>query len=432
MTVVAAFLRGVQARFKARRPGGAGFLRPRFSQPDPCRQGRLDGLADLTWSRAHLSNPGFGENMWQQSTIRADRAQLRRACALLLVAALIALSGCAARPGPETLLPVADLAEQGSKITLLTATNRALSSENPPAYGSERSTMSYEEFSLHVALPAAGDLMRPDPVAQPDVKVAARLRFGRQTFLEKLGSLHRQRGSTIMLFVHGYNNSYQEAVFRLAGMAAETQIDVVPVVFSWPSAASFAGYVTDRDSSAYARDDLVRLLTDLAAASPDRQVLVVGHSMGGHLVMEALRELRQTGRNDVIAKMEVGLASPDIDLDLFQKQAGDVGRLTPPMTVLVAPDDRALEAAARVAGGRIRLGAVDVSDPQVQAMAERAGVRLIDISALPASGNANHDRFLALAALRMPGTQDNPLQELRHTGAYVLGSAGRILTYGTP
>ncbi len=355
-------------------------------------------------------------------------ALLRRSRTWLAPAltALIVLTGCATRPGPEALLPVANLPDRSANLTVLTATNRALATTNPPSYGSERSTMSYESYDLRVALPSA----KANALTEPDIKVVERHRFGRPAFLQQLRAQQRGRDDTIILFVHGYNNTYQEAIIRLAGIAAESDINAVPVVFSWPSAASVTGYVADRDSSAFARDDLTALLIDLAATSPNSDVMVMGHSMGSWLVMEALRELRQTGRDDVISHLQVGLASPDIDLDVFRKQINDVGRLTPPLTVLVSPADRALAASARVSGGKPRLGAVRVDDPQMRALAEQAGVRLIDISALPASGRANHDRFLALATLRSPVTRDNPLQELRNTGAYVLGSAGRILEYG--
>lgn len=363
----------------------------------------------------------------RSSSARRIGAGLRpRGWLIPALTALMVLAGCATRPGPETLLPVANLPDRTANLTVLTATNRALATTNPPNYGSERSAMSYEAYNLRVARPAG----EANALIAPEIKVVERLRFGRPAFLQKLDQMQRGRDKTIILFVHGYNNTYQEAIFRLAGMAAESGVQAVPVVFSWPSAASVTGYVADRDSSTFARDDLTALLVDLTAGNPDSNVMVVGHSMGGWLVMEALRELRQTGRNDVISHLQVGLASPDIDLDVFRKQIDDVGRLTPPLTVLVSPDDRALAASARVSGGRTRLGALDVGDPKVQAMAEQAGVRLVDISALPANGRANHDRFLALATLRSPATRDNPLQELRSTGAYVLGSAGRILEYG--
>ncbi len=341
----------------------------------------------------------------------------RIARVLAMVAALM-IAGCAARPGPETLLPVSQSAP-AADLTVYTATNRTLISTDPPVYGGGRGVMSYEEYALR-ADAATGEA--------PGFTVAKRQRFGRATFLDRIAASRRGQGDTVILFVHGYNNSYQEAVFRLASLTAETTQDAVPVLFSWPSEATVTGYVSDRDSSTYARDDLAALISDLVATGSGGRVVVVGHSMGGWLVMEALRQLRQQGRGDVINKIEVGLASPDIDLDVFRAQLRAVGRLSPPITVLVSADDRALAASARVAGGRTRLGAVRVDDPRIQALAQESGLRVIDISSLPASNPSNHDRLLALATAQSAETTASPLRDVRQTGAFVLGGAGRLLT----
>lgn len=194
--------------------------------------------------------------------------------------------------------------------------------------------------------------------------------------------------------------------------------------------ATVTGYVSDRDSSTYARDDLAELIAELVATDPNGRMVVAGHSMGGWLVMEAMRQLRQQGRDDVVDRVEIGLVLPDIDLDVFREQLVAIGRLPTPITVLVSPDDRALAALARVAGGRTRLGAVSVDDPRIQALAQKAGLRVIDISSLPASNPSNHDRFLALAALQSTQTDTGALQDIRLTGAFVLGRAGRLLTTG--
>lgn len=102
--------------------------------------------------------------------------------------------------------------------------------------------------------------------------------------------------------------------------------------------------------------------------------------MGDWLVIEALRQLRQQGRGDVINQLQIGLASSDIDLDVFRAQLRSLGRMSPPITVLVSSDHRALAVSARFAGGRTRLGSVRVDDPRIQALAQEAGLRVIDIS----------------------------------------------------
>ncbi len=87
----------------------------------------------------------------------------------------------------------------------------------------------------------------------------------------------------VIVFVHGYNENFQEALFRLAGMSADAQIDATPILFSWPSLGALSGYVADKDSVTYSRDYLVQTLTMLASDPRIGKITVLGHSMGGWL-----------------------------------------------------------------------------------------------------------------------------------------------------
>ncbi|NHF74397.1 alpha/beta hydrolase [Paracoccus xiamenensis] len=63
------------------------------------------------------------------------------------------------------------------------------------------------------------------------------------------------QGDTVILFVHGYNNSYQEAVFRLASLTAEAA----------QSAETAAGPLRNvRQKGAFVLDGAGRLLTAVA------------------------------------------------------------------------------------------------------------------------------------------------------------------------
>lgn len=118
--------------------------------------------------------------------------------------------------------------------------------------------------------------------------------------LQMIEAMDRKHGGKVVVFVHEYNNSYQEAVFRLAQLSAGGEVDFVPILFSWPSQAELGGYVSDGDAATYARDDLVQLLSSLSKGRPAGSVALAGHSMGGWLVMGALRQLRLQSRNDVV------------------------------------------------------------------------------------------------------------------------------------
>ncbi|MGK5643612.1 alpha/beta hydrolase, partial [Streptomyces sp. URMC 126] len=78
--------------------------------------------------------------------------------------------------------------------------------------------------------------------------------------------------------------TYDEAILRHAQMAHDFGTPGPHITFSWPSAAQPLGYVRDHDSINIARDDLEELLIDLAQGN--RDIVLLGHSMGSQLVVE--------------------------------------------------------------------------------------------------------------------------------------------------
>lgn len=350
-----------------------------------------------------------------------------------VVLILIMLAGCATRPGPEVLDPVAERPEGNGSVTVLTVTNRALTDERPQTYGDGRGKLSYEQFTMQKVTSESAGKAGVSAIPHPenpskDFVTTDRRELDEALFMQSVNSVRKADG-TIVVFVHGYNTSYQEAVFRLAQLGTDSDAFDLPILFSWPSMGDFRGYLADRDSITYARDDLVHLLTLLSRSRSQQRISVIGHSMGGWLVMEALRQLRLEGRDDVIARLQVGLASPDIDIDVFQKQAAVVGPLTPPLGVMVSADDRALSLSSRLAGGKPRLGLARADDPQIQAIARQNGVHILDISNLPATDGMKHDRFVVLAArYSAAAAKDGSVGGIRQAGVYILDTTGRILS----
>ncbi|MDH0912841.1 alpha/beta fold hydrolase [Rhizobium pusense] len=352
---------------------------------------------------------------------------------LLFGVFVTALTGCAGRPGPETLDPVAALSKGGKEVTILAVTDR-YSDKKPLAFGGDRGNVTYEQFTLQAKMPvtdkkSSASALSRDGNPSKDFVTIARHELDRKAFEARVASSSVSSRDPIMVFVHGYNYSYQEAVFRVAQLGADAGSAAEPILFSWPSQAAIAGYVADKDSSAYARDDLVELLTSLSRSRSKRPIAVLGHSMGGWLVMEALRQLRLEGRDDVIARLQVGLAAPDIDMDVFRKQAAVIGKLSPPLTVLVSSDDRALAVSSRLTGGRPRLGAARIDDPALQSIARQGNMRIFDISAMPATDELNHDRFIAFAARYSSQARRGELTNgFRQAGVYLFDTTGRILS----
>lgn len=344
---------------------------------------------------------------------------------LAIMVAVLTLGGCATRPGADRLVPVVAADRAWPVVTVFAATDRA---PEPSAGGYEgrRGGLSYEVFRVGVA-PGSALKGRTARSFATDFLTLGRSTAERDDFFTTVAHQAQAPDKRVLIFVHGYNYSYQEALFQTAQLASDGP-GAVPIMFSWPSRAHLGAYAADKDAATAARDDLAALIATVAQSGDGRSVTVVGHSLGGWLVLEALRQLRHRGRGDVLRQLDVGLAAPDVDLDVFRTQVAAIGRMETPITVLVAADDRALALSRRVAGGRPRLGGVNVADARVQALARDYGLRIVDISALPAGDGFRHDRFVFLAATQSRRTNTSSRPGLRSTGAYVLDRAGTLLS----
>jgi len=195
----------------------------------------------------------------------------------------------------------------------------------------------------------------------------------------------------VLVFVHGFNNSFDEARLRTAQIVADSRFGGVPVMFTWPSKNELFGYVSDKDSAMASRDALQELLTQISATPGVGKIHVLAHSMGGWLAMEALRQSAIAGHRDLDGHLgEIMLASPDIDVDVFASQ---MARLRPAkVTVFATANDRALSLSSTLAQSRQRVGAIDPSKPEDKAKIVSLGAQVYDLSAF-SDGFIDHGSY---------------------------------------
>jgi esterase/lipase superfamily enzyme len=345
---------------------------------------------------------------------------------LLISAVFLAIAGCAGRPGPDVLRETA-VAVPGNRIVMVyVATTRQREIAGTNIFSSGRTQkMNYAAFAISIPPKhKPGEIEWPKGRLDPQTDFAT----AEQRVLEKSdfeGEVSRRRGASTIVFVHGYNTNFQEALFRVAQLTSDAAFDGIPILFAWPSEGTFKAYVSDKDAVTFSRDGLVQLLTTLAGSQAIGDITVVGHSMGAWLTAEALRQLRLTGKDAVIKRLYVVLAAPDIDVDVFLAQMAIIGPLSPPLAILVSRDDVALSFSERLAGQHRRLGALDVYDPRVVDAARRANVQVIDISNLEAPDVFKHNRFIALATAA--GAPDAS-SDLRQAGSFVFSALGTTLS----
>ncbi len=206
---------------------------------------------------------------------------------------------------------------------------------------------------------AEGEIPRAGSEEVPD---AARLMFVSSLlpadsvrFLQRLtDDIARTRSREILVFVHGYNSSFEDAAVRLTQLVADMGFDGTAVLFSWPSAGALSGYLRDQQAARNAGWHLLRLLHDvLPRAMPDR-IHIIAHSMGSEVLAKALSLVDRT---DSLPRLgQVIFAAPDIDARIFSREILPVLRdRAEGVTLYASSEDDALRA-SRALNGVWRLG----------------------------------------------------------------------------
>ena len=197
----------------------------------------------------------------------------------------------------------------------------------------------------------------------------------------------------VLLFVHGFNTRFEEAVYRFAQIVHDSRADVTPVLFTWPSRGRLLQYGYDHESASYSRDALELVLQALQRDRDVGEISILAHSMGNWVTLEALRQMAI--RNGQIGSkiQNVMLASPDVDFDVFRRQIAEIGGVRPSIFTLFASRDDDALAASRRFWGNTRLGAVDPKASPYQEVLDRDRVKVVDLTGIATSDPLEHSKF---------------------------------------
>ncbi len=156
--------------------------------------------------------------------------------------------------------------------------------------------------------------------------------------------LARSADGTSLLFIHGYNVSFEDALFRTAQLAVDLKFRGAPISFSWPSYADPVKYTFDEQNAEVSIPALREFLEDLVSRSGAKRIHIVAHSMGNRVLAGALRAMSPEARikNKAMFR-EIVLAAPDIDSRVFQSQVlPHIQDNTQHCTLYASSRDRAL------------------------------------------------------------------------------------------
>ena len=215
----------------------------------------------------------------------------------------------------------------------------------------------YPESAEHLAfsgnLNPSGDHMTygakcTDPAgARPDCEVPS-VRLEKDELLGRIAAAR----SDVVLFVHGFNYTFDESLETTLRIVERAKVPATPVAYGWPSQGKVGAYGLDSDMSEWTIDHLADFVRDLAAAVPAPYRLhIVGHSMGNRALLLALARLD-------LSHARLGqliLIAPDVDTAIFKVLIARSGPFQR-KTLYVSNHDLALRAAGFLHSGTIRAG----------------------------------------------------------------------------
>lgn len=196
------------------------------------------------------------------------------------------------------------------------------------------------------------------------------------------------------VFVHGFNTSFDCALYRTAQIAYDLRFDGVPFLYSWPSGGKVASYTYDHGSVEQAEPTLTEFLNLVIQKSGAKSISLIAHSMGNELLLRVLERMKTKVPRGVVIS-QVILAAPDVDRDKFNIIAREITDFAKGVTLYAASNDHALSYSARFWGGVPRAGDVPKTGPLII-----PGVDTIDVTAVSTDAlGLNHSGYAENPAL---------------------------------
>jgi esterase/lipase superfamily enzyme/uncharacterized protein YegL len=248
--------------------------------------------------------------------------------------------------------------EDGSTVVrIFYATDRQQRREKSSfvKYGAARSAGTELRFGdCHIRIPArhkkgrleSPSLLRFEFRPNPDrhIVLLAVQTLEEHEFLQRvIKAVAESPAKEALIFVHGYNVTFEDAVRRTGQIAFDLHFVGAPILYSWPASGHVLDYLSDEASAIWTAPHLERFLCLIAQHSGAQRIHIIAHSMGNRAVCDALKALshRELKNANVILNHLV-LAAPDIDADTFRELAAALKNLSRRITLYASSKDKAI------------------------------------------------------------------------------------------
>ncbi len=283
----------------------------------------------------------------------------------------------------------AGVAYEGTRaVPVFFATNRRRDEAQPPesrfsgepadaiTLGLAQVSIPFTHKTGKVETPAWWNLFADPKDASRYVILYSVERLAEADFCTKLTKAATEGGPrSVLVFLHGYNVTFEEAARRAAQFASDMKYAGAVVLFSWPSLGETFGYLADEERAMLSADRLVEFLRVLEGGPWDA-VHIVAHSMGNRVVVLGLAD----NKAPALPLGQIVFIAADVYVETFQQKFPKMSGLGKLKTSYVSRKDRALLLSSWLHRAR-RIGISD-GEPFVSKGMETIDASSVDTSLL--------------------------------------------------
>ncbi|MGH1356542.1 MAG: TRAP transporter substrate-binding protein DctP [Thalassovita sp.] len=189
-----------------------------------------------------------------------------------------------------------------------------------------------------------------------------------------MSSAIQESGGQVLIYVHGYRNTFDDAVRAGLAFSRDAESEGVVIVWSWPSAGAFKSYLFDEESVVISEPAFSIFVNELVNSDGVEQVDFIAHSMGSRLLANLMRD------EWIDQPSAVVLAAADVARPFLRQAVRKAGSAA--VTLLATEGDLAL-LASRTIHSRTRAG-------QAKPLFLISGMDTIDLTAFDHWWSRNH------------------------------------------
>jgi esterase/lipase superfamily enzyme len=284
-----------------------------------------------------------------------------------------------------------------AKIEVFVVTNRQ---QKTPNFGCSNVDFSNElhqqtKYGSCIVLASGrrsvGEIIANENNVNTSLKTLQATSFDKQQFFTKLSATK----ATPLVYVHGFNTKYEEAVLRASQLAYDLKYQGPVLVFTWPAGSVGEGfdelmlkktYQINKINAIGSINPFIEFLQEMQARNIKANFIV--HSMGHQIVLTAMHQIGQQATQNTIQTpllnqeeitqpitsasinsnaimQELFLLAPDYEANLFQQNLAIIKKLANRITLYCSQNDKAL-VASKITNNNHRLGeCIKINDPDL-------------------------------------------------------------------